>query len=272
MKPHPITLAGRRACLTALGALGASLITGCATRPRNAKTYVLIHGAYHGAWAWEKVKPMLEEQGYRVFAPTLKGLAEREGENGPDVTLNTHIDEVIALLDRENLDDVVLVGHSYAGMVVTGVCDRRPQRIAHVVYLDAFLPESGQRLYDFVQPASRVDQIRRDTIEKGKGYQAFPPSAAAWGVTEPLLSYVNKRMTPHPANTSEQVLVLRQGGPYAVPRRTYIDCMQPAMPPFVPIKARVKNDPRWKYVAVPAGHEVMLTHPKMLIDLLAGLS
>ena len=126
----------RRDYLTAMLA-GAAVMTGCATTSARPKTYVLIHGAYHGRWAWDAVKPLLEKPGVRVLAPTLKGLAERQHENGPEVNLDTHIDEVIALLETEQLRDVVLVGHSYAGMVVTGVCDRRPERIAHVVYLDA---------------------------------------------------------------------------------------------------------------------------------------
>lgn len=261
----------RRDYLAAMLATCAAAMTGCATTSAQPKTYVLIHGAYHGRWAWEAVTPLLEKPGVRVIAPTLKGLAERQNENGPDVNLDTHINEVIALLEKEDLRNVVLVGHSYAGMVVTGVCDRRPERIAHVVYLDAFLPESGQSLYDLVPPAGRA-RARQETQEKGQGYKAFAPSAAIWGVTGPLLDDINRRMTPHPAMTSEQPLILTRGGPYAVPRRTYIDCTQPSMPPFVPIKARVKVDPRWNYIAVPAGHEVALTHPRLVADILAGLS
>jgi pimeloyl-ACP methyl ester carboxylesterase len=271
MQQHPNPTINRRHCLTAMLATGTALISGCATTAPNTKTYVLVHGAYHGAWAWDAVKPLLEKPGVRVLAPTLKGLAERELENGPDVNLDTHINEVIALLDKEKLSNVVLVGHSYAGMVVTGVCDQRPERIAHVVYLDAFLPESGQSLYDMVPPAGRA-LARQGTKDRGQGYKAFPPPAANWGVTGPLLDEINKRMTPQPAMTSEQPLILKRGGPYAVPRRTYIDCTQPSMPPFVPIKARVKTDPRWNYIAVPAGHEVALTHPQLVTDILAGIS
>lgn len=271
MQEHPNTTISRRHCLAAMVATGTALMSGCATTAPSTKTYVLVHGAYHGGWAWDAVKPLLEKPGVRVIAPTLKGLAERQNENGPGVNLDTHINEVVALLDNEQLRNVVLVGHSYAGMVVTGVCDQRPERIAHVIYLDAFLPESGQSLYDLVPPAARA-RAREETKAKGQGYQAFAPSAAIWGVTGPLLDDINKRMTPHPAMTSEQPLILKRGGPYAVPRRTYIDCTQPSMPPFVPIKARVKTDPRWNYVAVPAGHEVALTHPRLVADILAGLS
>lgn len=271
MPEHRNTTISRRHCLAAILSTGAAVLSGCATTALNAKTYVLVHGAWHGGWAWDAVRPLLERPGIRVLAPTLKGLAGRQNENGPNVNLDTHIHEVIALLDKEQLRNIVLVGHSYAGMVVTGVCDQRPERIAHVVYLDAFLPESGQSLYDLVPPAARA-KARQDTKEKGEGYKALPPSAAIWGVTGPALEDINRRMTPHPAMTNEQPVVLKRGGPYAVPRRTYIDCTQPSMPPFVPIKARVKTDPRWNYIAVPAGHEVPLTHPRLVADILAGLS
>lgn len=264
----------RRACLAGLASLasGASLLGGCATPAAKSRDFVLVHGAWHGNWAWDSVKPLLEKKGVRVFAPTLKGLAERQGENGPGVTLETHISEIVALLDKEQLNNVVLVGHSYAGFVVTGVCDRRPERIAHVVYLDAFVPDSGQKVYDYVRPAERVQRTRDETHDKGQGYKAFAPPAANWGLSGELMDYVNKRMTPHPAMTNEEPLILTRGGPYAVPRRTYIDCTQPAMPPFVETKARIRQDARWNFMSLPAGHEVALTHPQLVADILAKLS
>ncbi|HUG26298.1 alpha/beta fold hydrolase [Piscinibacter sp.] len=264
----------RRSCLAGIACLasGSTLLSGCATTQGKSKDYVLIHGAWHGSWAWDAVKPLLEKPGTRVLAPTLKGLAERQDENGPNVTLETHIAEVVALLDSEHLNNIVLVGHSYAGFVVTGVCDRRPERIAHVVYLDAFVPESGQKVYDYVKPAERVQQMRADTRNRGQGYRSFPPPAANWGLSGELMDYVNKRMTPHPAMTNEEPILLTRGGPCAVPRRTYIDCTQPAMPPFIETKARIKKDARWNYLSVSAGHEVSLTHPQLVADLLTNLS
>ncbi len=260
----------RRQTLGILTATGALL--GCATPQAQPKTYVLIHGGWHGRWAWEKVQPLLEKSGVRVFAPTLKGLAERENENGPGVTLTVHIEEVVDLLESHQLRNVILVGHSYAGFVITGVCDRIPERIGHVVYLDAFVPENGQNLYDFIQPASRAQQMRKEVLEKGEGYKSFPPPAASWGLTGDLLNEVTQKMTPHPAKTYEERLELRRGGPYAVGKRTYIDCQMPAMPPFVAIKSRLRLDSRWRVLTLPAGHEVMLSHPELLVPVLADLA
>lgn len=262
-------MVSRRQSLTFLA--GAMLLAGCASPPAKPRTYVLVHGAWHGGWEWEKVVPLLESAGARVFAPTLKGLAERQNENGPDVTLTTHIEEVVALLNKHQLDDVILVGHSYAGFVITGVCDRSAERIGQVVYLDAFVPSDGQNLYDLVQPAARVENMRKEVAEKGQGYKSLPPNAAIWGLSGQLADEVNRRMTPQPANTFEERITLRRGGPYAVPKRTYIGCQQPAMPAFIEVKARVRADPRWRFVSLAAGHEVGLTHPGLLATTLGDL-
>lgn len=266
------TSISRRNYLSTLVATGAWALAGCASVGERPKTYVLVHGAWHGNWAWESVIPLLEKPNVRVFAPTLTGLAERVSENGPNVTLDTHINDVVALLDKHQLTDEILVGHSYGGFVVTGVCDQRPERIAHVVYLDAFVPESGQKVYNYVKPAERVEQSRAETREKGQGFKAFPPNAANWGLTGAMMEEVNRRMTPHPAMTNEQPLILKRGGPYAVPKRTYIDCTRPAMRPFVETKTKIKSDVRWSYLTVAAGHEVSLTHPKLLAAILEGIS
>ena len=265
------TKISRRTHIGALFATGAWALTGCASLAARPKTYVLVHGAWHGNWAWEALVPLLEKSGARVYAPTLTGLAERSAENGPNVNLDTHINDVLSVFERNNLKDVILVGHSYGGAVVTGVCDRQPERIAHVVYLDAFLLENGQKVYDYVKPAERLEKTRKDTLEKGSGFKAFPPPSEAWGLTGEMAANVNKRMTPHPAMTNEQPLVLKRGGPYAVPKRTYIDCTQPAMLPFVETKTKIKSDSRWSYVSIAAGHEVSLTHPQLLASVLAGI-
>ena len=259
----------RRQALGILTATGALL--GCATSQAQPKTYVLIHGGWLGSWVWDEIRPLLEKEGARVFAPTLKGLAERKAENGPNVTLTVHIDEVVDLIKGHQLRNVILVGHSYAGFVVTGVCDRIPERIGHVVYLDAFVPQSGQNLYDFIQPPARTQQMRREVLEKGEGFKSFPPPAAIWGLTGELLNEVNQKMTPHPAMTYEERLELRRGGPYAISKRTYIDCQKPAMLPFVELKSRLRLDSRWRVLTLQAGHLVMLTHPELLASSLADL-
>src|ERR1700704_3783106 len=111
-------------------------------------TFVLVHGAWFGGWCWQKVIPLLESAGHEVYAPTLTGLAERVSELSPEVGLETHIQDIAGLLEEKNLHDVILVGHSYGGVVITGVVDRVPQRIAHLIYLDTFAPRDGESMAD----------------------------------------------------------------------------------------------------------------------------
>jgi pimeloyl-ACP methyl ester carboxylesterase len=111
-------------------------------------TFVLVHGGWHGGWCWQKVIPFLEAAGHEAYAPTLTGLAERASELSPDVGLDTHIQDIAGLLEEKNLHGVILVGHSYGGMVITGVVDQVPERIAHLVYFDTFVPRDGESMVD----------------------------------------------------------------------------------------------------------------------------
>jgi pimeloyl-ACP methyl ester carboxylesterase len=111
-------------------------------------TFVLVHGGWFGGWCWQKVIPFLEEAGHEVYAPTLTGLAERASELSPEVGLDTHIQDIVDLLEEKNLHGVILVGHSYGGMVITGVVDQVPERIAHLVYFDTFVPRDGESIAD----------------------------------------------------------------------------------------------------------------------------
>src|SRR5262249_21902502 len=120
----------------------------CSCEEANMATFVLVHGAWHGGWCWQKVIPFLEAAGHEVHAPTLTGLAERASELSPDVGLDTHIQDIVGLLEEKNLNGVILVGHSYGGMVITGVVDQVPERIAHLVYLDTFVPRNGESMAD----------------------------------------------------------------------------------------------------------------------------
>src|SRR5512146_1921364 len=113
-------------------------------------TFVLVHGAWHGGWCWQKVIPFLEAAGHEVYAPTLTGMGERAAELSPDIGLDTHIQDVAGLLQEKNLHGVILVGHSYGGMVITGVVDQAPERIAHLVYLDTFVPRDGESMSNVV--------------------------------------------------------------------------------------------------------------------------
>src|SRR5262249_14497470 len=133
-------------------------------------TYVLVHGAWHGGWCWKKVTPLLRASGYAVFTPTLTGLGERSHLLSPEVSLHTHIQDVVAVVEYEDLREVMLVGHSYGGMVITGVAERVPARLSQLVYLDAFVPEHGQALLDLHSPDERA-RFQELARTQGEGWR-----------------------------------------------------------------------------------------------------
>src|SRR5215470_15170965 len=184
-------------------------------------TFVLVHGAWHGGWCWQKVIPYLEAAGHEVYAPTLTGLAERASELSPDVGLDTHIQDIAGLLQEKHLHGVILVGHSYGAMVITGVVDRVPERIAHLVYLDTFVPRNGESMADISPLVIRL--LRRQAQAHGDSYKIA--SRGAYGVTEePDRSWVLRSVTPQPLKTFEQPLHLKNPAIVLAKPRTHIDC------------------------------------------------
>jgi len=238
-------------------------------------TYVLVHGAWHGGWCWKKVAPLLREAGHEVHAPTLTGLGERSHLARPDVGLATHVEDVVKVLEYEDLRRVVLVGHSYGGMVIAGVADQAADRSAHLVYLDAFVPEDGQALVDLL-PAERRDAIlaRPRPAEDDWLVPALP--AEAYGVTDEAdLAWVRPRLLPQPLRTFTEPHQLRH--PEASPpSRTYIACTgsdtSPRSETFRPFADRAGADPAWRYRELATGHDAMVTMPRELARLLLELA
>lgn len=236
-------------------------------------TFVLVHGAWHGGWCWQKVIPFLEAAGYEVYAPTLTGLAERASELSPDVGLETHIQDVVGLLEEKNLQNVVLVGHSYGGMVITGVVDAVPERIAHLVYLDTFVPRDGESMVDVSRLVVRL-LLRKQTCADGWRVD----SQGTYGVTtEPDRSWVLSKVTPQPLKTFEQPLHLRNPAIVSTKPRTHIDCtgggsffllMRSLMRHVLVRRALPPTDAGWLLRQLPTGHDAMITMPRELADLL----
>jgi len=172
------------------------------TLSQTARTFVLIHGASHGGWCYDRVAAILRSQGHQVFAPTLAGLAERASMDARQINLTTHIDEVVDLFEREDLNDVILCGHSYGGMVIAGVADRITDRIGHLVFLDSVLAESGKCMNDYVFPGWRLLPILLSVWLFGRGYKLTPPPPAWYfNVNKADRPMVNRRLTGHPFKT-----------------------------------------------------------------------
>lgn len=230
--------------------------------------YVLVHGAWHGGWCWKRVARLLRTAGHEVFTPTLTGLGEREHLMSPAIGLDTHVDDILGVIEYEDLQDVILVGHSYAGMVITGVADKVPERVGRLVYLDAFVPEDGKALVDY-QPPETLALFKEKTRTEGEGYKlppVIPPEA--FGVTdEDDLAWVRPRMNPHPFKTKLDPVHAANPRARAIPR-TFIWCNDPADVPFAQFAARARSDPSWQYFELATGHDAMVTKPHEVAELL----
>jgi len=236
--------------------------------------FVLVHGAFHGGWCWAQVAQRLQAAGHRVFAPTLTGLADRGHLFGAQVTLATHVDDVARLIEWEALDGCVLVGHSYAGNVISGVADRLRERVGHYVFLDAVVPPDGAarwRWADFNSEADR--QARLLTIAgPGAGVALPPPPPEVFGIVDPAQrEWVRVRLTPMPAGTYLGEIALEHGGTLGL-RRSYIEVTDPPYPSMRPVYAQVRRDPGWSVHTIATGHDAMVTAPGPLADLLLALA
>ncbi|ODT98566.1 MAG: hypothetical protein ABS81_27610 [Pseudonocardia sp. SCN 72-86] len=228
-------------------------------------TFVLVHGSWAGSWNWQRLRPLLEEQGHRVLAPTLTGLADRGHVAGPDIGLSTHIDDITRLFEWEDLDDIVLVGHSYGGMVVTGVAGRIPERIRRLVYLDAFRPEPGQAAFDII-PALRP-MFGEPPAEHPWGWP--PVDMGIVGIVDPdELDWFARKCTPMPVLTHTQPLPSAAKDPSTVPV-TYVHA---AAADFFTETAQKAAAAGADIVTWPdAAHYPHVQHPQRVADVLLGL-
>ena len=235
-------------------------------------TFVLVHGGWHGGWCWRDVAPALRDAGHEVHTPTLTGLgacAHLLDLLGPRLDLETHLAEVVGLLEYEDLHDAVLVGHSYSGMLIAGAADRVPERISQLVYLDAFVPENGQSLFDLLAPERRA-MFEQRAREEGAGWRVPALSPAALGVTdEAQVRWLAPRLTPQPLGTFEQPLALANPAASTRLPRTYVHCTASAVASsFAPFAARLRDAPGWRYRELATAHDAMITEPAAVAEVL----
>jgi pimeloyl-ACP methyl ester carboxylesterase len=233
-------------------------------------TYVLVHGGGHGGWCYQRVARLLAAEGHTVYAPTLTGLGERAHLLSPTVDLDSHITDVVAVLRYEDLRDVVLVGHSYGGMVITGAADRVADRIGDLVYLDAATPKNGQSLVDVAGPM--MDAARAfGRVENGIELVLIPDadvsSVSYYGITDPEdAAWVNARLTPHPWACFEQPLRLEHEVElWAIPQ-SHIVCTSTIRTRDPELVARARAAGR--FWDIDTGHDLMLTEPLAVADAL----
>ncbi|MGZ8259755.1 MAG: alpha/beta fold hydrolase [Caldimonas sp.] len=228
-------------------------------------TFVVVHGAWTGGWAWKKMRPLLRARGHELFTPTLTGVGERAHLARPEVDLAVHVEDVLGLLAFEDLRDVVLVGHSYGGMVATGVADRAHERISRLVYLDAFVPRDGQSLADLLAPQQRAATVEAErTI--GDGWR-IPPNPMPPDTGADDLAWAGPRRLMQPGATFAQTLLLT-GAVETLPR-AFIYCTRFAPGDvFRKFADRARVEKGWRYDELDASHNPHITMPETLAALL----
>lgn len=232
-------------------------------------TYVLVHGAFRGGWCWKPVAARLRARGHGVHAPTLTGLGERSHLMHAGVSLETFIEDIAQLLHYEDLHDVVLVGHSFAGSVVSALADRMPERLRHLVYLDALVLESG--MSPAIRSPDLVAAYERRASKAGTPLTIPPGRPQHAGIVDPAqVAWVQARITPHPLRTYHDKLVLRHPLGNGVPA-TYIACTAPAYVSTAESRARARAQPGWRFRELPTGHDAMLLMPDALSDMLLSV-
>lgn len=238
--------------------------------------FLLVHGAWHGAWCWRDVLPALIRAGHRAHAVTLTGVGERAHLLTPDINLETHIQDVVSAMDAEELDQPLLVLHSYAGMLGTAIADRMPQRLGRLVYLDAMVPSPGEAWGDSHPSETRAARLA--AIEASPQNTLPAPDASLYGLQGPGHAWVMRQVRPHPGLPYTQSLAFDPSRVARVPR-TYVSCIEPPLATIDPIRRRLTDPGFWggqwhagcQLIEMRTGHDPMVSAPQDLVRVLLGL-
>src|SRR6266852_1071821 len=252
--------------LIASATVGASIaaVGGMQAMAQTRKTFVLVHDAWHGGWCWRRVSDLLENKGHKVFAPTMTGLGERSHLMSKEVVLDTHIADIVNVIKWEELRGICLVAHSYGGFPVSGVLEQVLDRVASLVFLDAFVPEDGQRSLDVASEFSRKGTL--EAVAKGE-ISRPPPKAETFHVNEKDRAWVDSKLTAQPVGVALQPIRFT-GAREKVAKKTYIRAPKYPQPAFDKYYAAKKADPSWRTYEVPCGHDVMVDMPDRLVEIL----
>ena len=231
------------------------------------KTFLLCHGAWGGGFAWKKMHVLMQAAGHRLLTPSYTGLGERAHLAHQGLDLEAHIQDILNVIKYEDLRDIVLVGHSYGGMVATGVADRARDRVAQVIYIDAFVPDDGQSLFD-LNEGGRASS--REAAKNGDGWR-IPPMQPPPDTSAADVEWLSPRRVHMPIKCFEEKLKL-QNGPLTLPRSyIYATRITPA-DTFGRFSRMTKSDPAWRYFEIDASHSPNVTAPEALMGLLEKIA
>ena len=232
----------------------------------NKPHFLLIHGAWHGGWVWNEISDILRYQRYSVSTPTLTGLGEKKHLLSSKITIETFIEDVVNHIIFENLNNIILVGHSFAGSVISGVADRLKDRIQKLIYFDAMILIDGQKPFD-ITPKETVEQRIELAKKFGNNISIPAPSADAFGVFDIKKSLLlEEKLTPHPLSAFQSKLILKNEVGNGIPL-SYIFCKKPVYKSLESSREVVRKM-KWPIFELNAGHDAMLTHPKETLNLL----
>lgn len=254
------------------GAATAVGMTGIASATDKPRTFILVHGAWHGGWCWRRVTDILTARGHRVFAPSLTGLGDRAHLFSKDISLQTHVEDILSVIVTEELSDFVLVGHSYGGFVISGVADTLRERVSRYVYLDGSVPPdmspgASFSWADFNPPDAREARLK-SVREEGKDVALPTPPPSAFAVTKPSdVAWLQRRLRPMPVGTYIGTFAFKNSGSNGL-KRTYIASIKPLYALLVPTHNRIRADNTWSFTTIEAGHDSMVTAPDELASLL----
>jgi pimeloyl-ACP methyl ester carboxylesterase len=237
--------------------------------------FVLVHGAWHGGWCWRDVVQALAAAGHRAHAVTLTGLGERAHLMSAAITLETHITDVASAIEAEEMEQVVLAVHSYAGMIGTAIADRSPQLLRHLVYVDAVVPKPGESWAS--THASTTREARLVAAQASPDFSFPPPDPAIYGLDSTRCEWLRRRLTPHPGHTYQATLDFDPPRVAAIPR-TFVNCTEPALATIDAIRPRLADSRLWngawhagggaRVIELKTGHDPMVSMPAQLSQIL----
>ena len=227
-------------------------------------TFLVCHGAWSAGWAWKKMHSLMAARGHRLVTPSYTGLGERAHLATPAIDLETHIQDILNVIKYEDLRDIVLIGHSYGGMVPTGVADRARDRVSQLIYIDAFVPDDGQCLLDLL-PGSEPQRMRQ-LAKSGDGWRV-PPNPTPPDTLPADVEWLTARRVDMPIKCFESALKLH-GGELTLPRSYIYATRKSPVDAFGPFAARAKNEPGWRYFEIDASHSPNVSAPEALMALL----
>jgi pimeloyl-ACP methyl ester carboxylesterase len=262
----------RRGVLKAAG-LGAAVLSGASARtasaqaPTDGRTFVLVHGAYSGGWVWRRVADLLTAKGHKVYTPTLTGLGDRCHLMSGQITLDTHVADIVNLIKWEGLQNIVLVAHSYGGWPVSAVPEHVPGAIGSIVFLDAFFPESGQRGLDLNSERSRKDVLA--ALEKGEVSRPPAPSESS-SMSEKDRAWMVSKSTPQPIGVGLTPIRLT-GARGRVAKKAYVRTAYPNAN-FDAAHDKLQGDPSWRVFRVSSGHSLQVEMPERTVEILLEMA